>query len=325
MKPHHELVERFRRDLRPLARDPARLALAVSGGPDSLALLFLAQAALPHKIAAATVDHRLRPESAREAERVAAICKDIHVPHVTLEADVDTGSASLQQQARLARYRALSQWMGRERIYLLATAHHLDDQAETVLMRLLRGSGLSGLAGIPAKGPLPYGNAGQKVIRPLLGWRRSELAELVAEEGVEPTDDPTNRDRRFGRARLRRLMARTPWLDPEPLAKSAAALHQAERALIWAADRLWRERTARNGSSMTLDARELPPELVRRLLVRALRTIRPAASPRGEEIERLMRKLKRGDKATLAGVICEGGEKWRFSLEPGRSRSTDRS
>ena len=138
--PSRELVARFRRDAEALAPGFARLGVAVSGGPDSLALLLLAQAAFPGLVEAATVDHRLRPESTIEALHVEDICARLGCPHAILDVEVPDGPAGLQAEARGARYRALGLWAEARGLPHVATAHHADDQAETVLMRLQRGS-----------------------------------------------------------------------------------------------------------------------------------------------------------------------------------------
>ena len=190
-----ELAARFRADLEALTgAAPARLGLAVSGGPDSLALLLLAHAAYPGRVHAATVDHGLRAESAAEAAFVARLCGELGVPHVTLAANM-TDKVNVQAAARARRYALLGRWAGEVKAGCLLTAHHLDDQAETLVMRLLRGSGLAGLSGVRAVNP--------PLVRPLLGWRRDELAAVVRAAGVEPVADPSNQDERFDRARLR--------------------------------------------------------------------------------------------------------------------------
>jgi tRNA(Ile)-lysidine synthase len=299
---------RFRADLEVLTGGaPERIGLAVSGGPDSLALLLLAQAAFPGRAHAATVDHGLRPEAAGEAAFVAALCADLGVPHVTLEAGM-TGTANLQAAARERRYFLLGRWAREIGAACLLTAHHLDDQAETLIMRLLRGSGLSGLAGIRA-----VNAAAVPIVRPLLAWRRAELAGLVAAAGIEAVADPSNEDARFDRVRVRARIAEAGWLDPVPLARSAAALAQAEEALEWTVDRLYAERV--RGSA--LDPSGLPGELRRRLLLRMLAAMGGPA-PRGAAIARLLATLEQGGTATLAGVKCSGGAIWRFTPAPPR-------
>jgi tRNA(Ile)-lysidine synthase len=176
-------------------------------------------------------------------------------------------------------------------------------------MRLQRGAGLAGLAGIRARVEMN----GLIVLRPLLGWRRAELGEVVAEAGLGAVDDPSNADARYDRVRLRRQLAETAWLDPEPIARSAAALAEAEAALDWAADLAWRERV----DGHVLDPAGLPAELRRRLVLRIFTSL-GAAPPRGEEIGRLLATLEDGGTATLAGIKGEGGPLWRFTKAPPR-------
>jgi tRNA(Ile)-lysidine synthase len=296
-------------------------AVSVSGGPDSLALLLLAAAAFPGQVRAATVDHGLREESAAEAQFVAALCQSLGVPHATLPASVDRSSASLQKQARAARYEALAGWMEELGITTVATAHHADDQAETLLMRLLRGSGVAGLAGIRARGPLPGTRSDATVIRPLLGWRRADLAALVADAGLDAVDDASNRDPSYDRVRIRERLAATPWLDPQPIAHSAAALGDADAALEWVVERLRAERIAPTANGFRLDPSSLPHELRRRLLLHILRELGRGPVPRGDEAERLLESLQSGETATLSGVRCKGGESWTFTPAAPHRRS----
>jgi tRNA(Ile)-lysidine synthase len=312
-------VERFRADLAALTGgSQERVGVAVSGGPDSLALLLLAAAALPGRIEAATVNHGLRTESAAEAEFVARICGSLGVPHAVLCADVDSRAASLQQAAREARYRALGGWLAERSLVWLATGHHLDDQAETVLMRLMRGAGSAGMAAIRARGPVPASAGSARLVRPLLGWRRDELRAIVLGAGIEPVEDPSNADERFDRARARRLLAETPWLDRPALARAAAALAEGDEALEWMADQLWQGRVERKGEGFSFSPAGLPREMVRRMLGRLLAALHPEARPRGEEIGRLIARLERGGVATLAGVRCTGGAVWTFLPAPPR-------
>lgn len=321
--PPPDLVARFRLDFEAVAGpDPGRLAVAVSGGPDSLALLLLARAAFPGRIAAATVDHGLRSESAAEAEAVARLCGEIGVPHRILAARVEAEGEGLQAAARAARYAALTEWMEGDGLRLLLTAHHADDQAETLLMRLNRGSGVAGLAGIRAEGAVPGTGGRFRLCRPLLGWRRSELQAVVAGAGVEAALDPGNRDERFDRARLRRQLGGAPWLDPVALARSAALLAEAEAALDWTAAPLFAARAQVGAGAVSLRPNGLPPELLRRLVLRCLRELAPAAKPRGEALAAFIGRLEEGGTATLCEVKGKGGETWHFEPAPPRRLSS---
>jgi tRNA(Ile)-lysidine synthase len=308
--PAAALAPRFAADLAALTGPGGRVGVAVSGGPDSLALLLLAVAARPGAVEAATVDHGLRPESADEAAFVAGICAGLGVPHATLRPDAPI-TGNLQSAARHVRYKLLESWRAARGLDWLLTAHHADDQAETVLMRLNRGSGVTGLAGVRA--------VNGRVARPLLGWRRAELAGIVADEGIAAVADPGNVDSRYDRARLRAALAGADWLDVPAFARSAAALAAAEDALDWAATRSWHERVRSDGDRFLLDPAGLPAELVRRLVLRILETLAPGAAPRGAETSRLIARLEAGGTATLAGVKATGGALWRFVPAPPRS------
>jgi len=320
--PSPQLVERFRRDLEALTPGPGPLAVAVSGGPDSLALLLLARAAFPGRVQAATVDHGLRAESAAEAAMVERCCAALGVPHRVLRVAVAGGGEGLQAAARRARYIALGGWMAEAGIAALLTAHHADDQAETLLMRLLRGSGVAGLAGVRARIPLPGAGGGMHLLRPLLGWRRDALAAIVRAAGLEPVDDPSNADEAYDRARIRRRLAEAPWLDPAAIARSAAALADAEDALDTMARRSFAERTEEEADgALVLRPGGIPAEILRRVTLLCLRRIAPEAAPRGEALTALVGRLRSDGVATLAGIKCSGGETWRFVPAPPRRRS----
>lgn len=305
--PSSDLVDRFRARLETLSGGlPGRLGVAVSGGPDSLALLLLASTALPGRVEAATVDHRLRSQSNAEARHVAAICAEIGCPHSTIEVSVTPGARGLQAEARAARYAALIGWAEARGIGHLATAHHLDDQAETFLMRAQRGAGLAGLAGVRAT----RRESQVLIVRPLLGWRKAELIAVVADAGLDAVDDPSNRDPRYDRTAARHLLETLPVLDPTRLAHSAAALAQAEEALQWAVDRAWRERVSALDGKLELDHEGLPAEIKRRLLIAMLGTVSPGRSPRGGDIDRLLGRLAGGGIGTLGEARCSGGAVW---------------
>lgn len=293
------------------------VGVAVSGGPDSLALLRLAAAARPGRVRAATVDHGLRKENVAEGAMVAGLCGELAVPHETLTVTVGDG-ASLQAQAREARYTALAGWAASHSLAAVATAHHADDQAETLLMRLARGSGLGGLSGIREVTDI----AGCRVIRPLLQMRKAALAEIVTAAGWIPVLDPANNDPRHERTRVRQLLASTDWLDPERLARSAAALAEANEA-IEAAVGLARNRhlvVAADVASLR-DVHLLPREITRRLLLYALGNF--ATCPSGPELDRLIASLEAGRAATLGHVkvtLVAGGV-WRVESAPPRRQS----
>jgi tRNA(Ile)-lysidine synthase len=317
MEPAPKIVERFRGDLAALAGDsPGRLGVAVSGGADSLALLLLARAAFPGEVEAATVDHGLRPESAAEAAFVARLCGGLAVPHRTLPVAVSRGGEGVQAEARAARYAALAGWAAEQGLSRLLTAHHADDQAETLLMRLNRGAGIAGLAGVRARRPL---GGGILLCRPLLGWRREELAAIVGAAGLAPVDDPSNRDPAYDRSRLRARLAEMDWLDVAALAHSASALAEAEEALAATASELAAGRIEASGGAVLLRPQGVPAELLRRLLLAALRRVAPGASPRGSQLSALAADLRAGRRVTLSGVRCSGeGALWRFEPEPRR-------
>ncbi|MFK4003037.1 tRNA lysidine(34) synthetase TilS [Qipengyuania sp. NPDC077563] len=223
-----ELLDRFRADLftlRPQLKAGAdKLGIALSGGGDSLALLLLAKGALPGRVEAATVDHQLREGSAEEAELASRYCAQIDVPHRILKVKVPGGN--LQSQARAARYRVLAAWCEERGLSGLATAHQLDDQAETFFMRLNRGSGLGGLASIRALSNVPETSI--SLVRPLLAWKREELARIVKTSGWEAIQDPSNSNTDFDRVRMRENLARCDWIDLDALGRSAQHLAAAD-------------------------------------------------------------------------------------------------
>lgn len=308
--PSPDQAERFRAEVERLAGGrPGRLGIALSGGPDSLALLLLSTAAFPAAVSAATVDHGLRAESGAEAEFAAGICARLGVPHAILR-PVKAISGSVQAAAREARYALLGAWAEAEGIDWLLTGHHADDQAETLLMRLNRGAGVAGLSSVRA--------VNGRLLRPLLDWRRTELEAIVAAAGLDPVADPSNADPRYDRARLREALRSAEWLNRAGLARSARALAEADEALGWSAQRLAAERIETRDDAVELDAGDLPAELVRRLALIALRTIEPGLNPRGEALSAVLAKLASGGVASLGGVKATGGPAWRFEAAPAR-------
>lgn len=326
--PGAALIARFRDDLaRVVAHgsdgatlsDDARLVVAVSGGPDSMGLLALARAARPGRVLAATVDHQLRDGSAAEVAQVAAACRMLGVPHAALVPDAPIAGASPQAQAREARYALLLRWAAAQDSGFLLTAHHADDQAETLLMRLNRGSGVAGLSAIrPARWQDDV-----LIVRPVLGWRRKELSAVALDAGLPVTDDPTNTDPRHDRTRMRALLAATPELNPAALAASAGYLAEAEAVIRRAAELLWSERW--HGEDRGFDVADEPRELRRRLVRRAIDAVRVQASiirpvfGDATNVEPLLDALEAGRGAVQGGVkVTPSADGWRFVAAPPR-------
>ncbi|MFC0204527.1 tRNA lysidine(34) synthetase TilS [Novosphingobium soli] len=313
-----EELERFRAGLAALwpdglGEERARIGIAVSGGPDSLALLILAAAALPGRVEAATVDHGLRPESAAEAAAVATACAGLGVPHAILAVTVAAGN--VQAEARAARYAALAGWARAQRLAAIATAHHADDQAETLLMRLNRASGVAGLAGARPRGLVP--DTELPLLRPVLDWRREELAAVVRGTGLAPVEDPSNADDRFDRVRIRKALAVADWLDVPAMARSAAYLAEADAALDWMAALEWR--SCVKAQPMGLRYRPQAPQVVvLRVVARIVREL-DGADPRGSAVARLVEALEQGRPASIGALVVRpnaGG--WSFARAPVR-------
>ena len=304
-----DALTRFREAIERLTGGEGRVGLAVSGGGDSVALLLLAHATIPDWVDVATVDHGLRPEAADEARFVGAICAELGLSHTVLK-PTSPISGSLQTNARVVRYALLESWADERDLAWIATAHHTEDQAETLMMRLLRGSGLAGLSAIR--------ESNGRVIRPLLAWRRSELRSIVAASSFTPVDDRSNHDLSFDRVRMRQAFAKNSWLDPIALSKSAANLAQANEALDWATEREAERRLSVDDAGVSIDPQHLPAEILRRLVLLALTQVDPGVSPRGTQISSLIDALRGGGKTELSGIICRGGPVWHFAPAPPR-------
>lgn len=297
----------------------ARIGIALSGGPDSLALLLLAAAAGP--VTAMTVDHGLRAAAADEAQAAGAVAALLGVPHRIARVTVAPAGEGVQGEARRARYAALHQWAREEGLAAVLTAHHADDQAETVLMRLARGAGLSGLGGIRPCRPLDEADPdGPKLLRPLLGWRKAELEAIVAAAGIEPARDPSNHDTRFDRTAARALLAEAKWIDPARVAASASHLRDADSALKALTTEFLDRALLVEGGGVTLTPGSTPRDLVRRALIH-LFSRHFGARPDGPGLARLMATLDAGGTATLADVMATGGVTWRFRPAPPRRSS----
>jgi tRNA(Ile)-lysidine synthase len=306
-----ELVRRFKAALDRLNPGGGRIGLAVSGGPDSMAMLLLAHEAIPGAFEVATVNHGLRPEAADECSLVAAACAERGVACEILT--VEVGHGNLQAQAREARYPALGAWAQRRSLAAFATAHHADDQAETLMMRLNRAVGVTGLAGIRER---LVDSADIALIRPVLGFTRDELFSMVASSAQRHVIDPSNADTDFERVRMRHALGQADWIDARMLARSARHLAEADDALWWASDIAWHNNTQVTDGLIRVSP--LGPRAIRlRLLGRALYEF--GGDPEGGDLASLLDRLERGVGGNLAGVLVTlDGADWVVRPEPPR-------
>lgn len=285
--------------------------LAVSGGADSTAMLVLAaewarERGAP-RLLVATVDHALRVEAKAETAAVAALAGRLGFEHRTLAAPLAAGASGVEAKARVLRYGALVAHAASAGADAIATAHTLDDQAETVLMRLSAGSGPAGLAAMRPD----IMRDGVRHLRPLLGVAKARLVATLRARGVGWAEDVMNADPAFARARLRAggLALAREGLTPERLATLAARMARAEDALEAATDAAARIHFVRDGDGWTMtDACDLPAEIRLRMLSRA---VFPRGEARLERLERLAARIATEPRgaATIAGmrVAWDGG------------------
>ena len=314
----HAALDRF-------AGDMARIGVAFSGGGDSTALMHLARGwARGRHLMVATVDHGLRAESAAEAVGCHRAAAALGLPHATLLWQRETEAGNLMAAARDARLRLLSGWAVRNRLDAVLLGHTLDDQAETVLMRLARGSGVDGLAGMA-----PRRSAfGATWLRPMLDVSRAELRDWLDARGIGWIEDPSNDNSDYDRVRIRKAVAELA-LPAAQLAQSAANLAMARDALQETAATAAAGAEARHGSLyLPLTAfRRAPLEIRRRLLVAGLRFVSGADyPPRREAVLRALTAIQTGARVTLDGAIAEAASDWlRLAREPAAALKADQA
>ncbi|MGD9864936.1 MAG: tRNA lysidine(34) synthetase TilS [Pseudodonghicola sp.] len=300
------------------ATPPDRLGVALSGGGDSVALLHLLTRCFtgaPVRLFAATVDHGLRPEAAAEAAEAGRLAEALGVPHSVLRWQGWDGGGNLQDAARQARYRLLGGWARGQGIGTLAVGHTADDQAETLLMRLGRASGVAGLSGMAPRRML---EEGVMLARPLLAIGRQELRAYLRRQGLSWAEDPSNLDDRFARVRARcALEALAPLgITPTALSDVARNMARADQALGWAAFQAAGDLARIEAGCVVLQGRGLAllaEEITRRLLAAAIGWIGGQAyPPRRAPMEHLLADLRQGGGGTLAGcrVLSRRGEIW---------------
>lgn len=313
---------RLARALRPYLSEagdaPGGVLLAVSGGPDSTALMHMAaRAGASIPVFVATVDHALRPESATEAAAVAALATRLGLPHRVLTWASPRHGSGLQEAARAARYDLLVAQARAVGAGTLLTAHTADDQAETVLMRLLAGSGPAGLAGMRRERPLADG---VRLGRPFLDIPKAELVAYCEAHRLPVSRDPSNADARFARSRLRQLLPALAeeGLTTARLCRLAERLARDEAALAGAAASvLVQAQRPSTSGCVNLEGARLagePEAIALRVIDAALDSVAPGeAAPR--RLQRLERLVLDGllpalasagrFRATLRGVLIE--------------------
>jgi tRNA(Ile)-lysidine synthase len=277
-------------------------AVAVSGGGDSLALMLLlaqwAKAQRKPPPIVLTVDHGLREGAAKDARMVVSRAKAADLKAHVLRWTGAKPESDIEAAARDARYSLMGAWCARQRIAGLYLAHTLEDQAETFLLRLARGSGIDGLSAMTLVAPLPSAVCdGVAVVRPLLGFRRAALREYLTARDQKWIEDPMNSDPRFARVRVRDAwpMLESLGLSPTRLAAAAGHLARAREALDRDCDALLADVSRTEGSSVLLDAARLAkasPEIGLRALARVLMQVSGSDyRPRFERLQRLYTEI----------------------------------
>ncbi|MEM8578023.1 MAG: tRNA lysidine(34) synthetase TilS [Pseudomonadota bacterium] len=300
-------------------RPPARLGVAVSGGGDSVGLLCALDAWAqdqPTELSVISIDHGLRPAARDELRFVRDLCARLGVDHHIEYWSNWDGAGNLQSAARAARFALIADWAAGNEIDHVALGHTANDQAETLLMRLARGSGVDGLSGMA---PQRRQN-GVTWLRPLLGVLRRDLRAFLRARGETWSEDPSNEDTAFERVRMRDAM---PLLEPlgltaEGLAQVAANMQMARAALDVQTHAAGREIAVVDVGAVRVSYpgfAALPAEIARRLVVRAIMWLGGHVySPRRASVDTLLAAIAEGRTSTLEGVQVQrsGGELWLY-------------
>ncbi len=292
------------------------VAVGVSGGADSMALLHLLcawnkSAGNRLDLTALTVDHGLRAESASEAVAVSAWARDLGIKHVTLTWGGTKPSSNIEAAAREARYRLIGEWCLENHVQTFLTAHHFDDQAETFLMRLARGSGVAGLSAMAEERSLGGAFGSVRLLRPLLHISKRDLTALLEDVQQAWLEDPSNEDDAFTRSRLRNMREtfESLGLTAERIVATATRMSEANVVLERAADLFWQQAASVSPYGEVIFDREafleLDADTRRRVLAHALKTVAGANfGPRYERLLRLEKTVR--DNQTGRGVTLHG-------------------
>ena len=293
--------------------ETGKVAVGVSGGADSLALvLVLAELLGKKRIVALTVDHGLRKESLREANYVAQLMNEYEIEHHILTWEGKKPTQGIEEAARIARYNLIYEWCRQNDVNTLGVAHHLLDQAETFFIRLHRGSGLTGLCGMGAVGAWKD----LRIVRPLLDIHPQELREYLQQRNIRWVEDPSNQSDDFLRCRIRKFL---PILEEKTgismqriadtmkvLTKSRDFIRAQVETFIAKYARFWDE----VGVCISLKAlRESHEELVYQVLNDLLKKISGKDyTPRAYDVERLVANLTQPNNENFGGATlseCE--------------------
>ena len=290
-----------------LLKSELKYAVAVSGGSDSLAMLMmLVEFGYQSQITVLHFNHKLRPESEEEALEVEKICEGLGVPCIVGHWDDQALEGNLQQQARQARYSFFKRCCDEKNLAEVLVAHTQDDVVETMLMRLGRGSGLTGLSAMAERSTA----LDVAVFRPLLGYSREELQQYLADKPVDFISDPSNDNDKFFRIRVRKLKGHlhNAGLDYQHMASSAHALKRADEALEFFTEGLANqliENKEAGQVALSTDLTFYPQEVQLRLLAKALlQCTGQGMAPRTSKRQQALQFMVQGvPKFTLGGAI----------------------
>ncbi|MFK7753474.1 MAG: tRNA lysidine(34) synthetase TilS [Sedimentitalea sp.] len=298
------------------AAPPTRLGVAVSGGGDSVALLHILSRCFEPgtvEVIAATVDHGLR-DTKQELAQVRDFAESLNIQHTVLRWRGWQGAGNLQNEARKARYELLADWAKSQDLCLLALGHTTDDQAETVLMRLARSSGVDGIAAMQPRRT----QFGMTFVRPVMGLGRDELRAYLQRNNLDWSEDPSNHDMRFDRIKARRAMGvlQDMGITAQTLTDVAHNMSKARQALEWYSFLAARDVASINGGDVCIDVRQfriLPEEIARRVLVRAVQWIGGHDyPPRRGAVDIALRAVRGGTSSTLGGcrIVFHNQHAW---------------
>ena len=293
------------------------IAVALSGGGDSMALTYLLSRWCAKKgvrLHALTVNHGLRTEAAAEAKQVAGWVGDWGLTHKILKWTGPKPATKIQEEARAARYRLMSEYCRKNGISYLFLGHHANDQVETILFRLAKGSGLDGLAGMSA---LQEQSSKMTLVRPLLDVTHDELLQVCKKAKIKWVDDKSNVSDRYARIRLRQSAAilEAEGLSPKRIMTLGTRLDRARNALEQVSDLAWKKSIIEfSDKRIVLNYKDLmlyPEEVILRIVMRGLQSFRAgkAYPPRLENVEALVARLIDPSQlfkgATLGGCILK--------------------